>query len=56
MNKKKVAVQGFMVPFKLEKGATRTFLLVKDQSYCCYGGKRECVICQVSRDGGGKAV
>jgi hypothetical protein len=34
---KKVAVQGFMVPFKLEKGATRTFLLVKDQSYCCFG-------------------
>jgi hypothetical protein len=36
-NGKKVAVQGFMVPMKIEKGATKTFLLVKDQSLCCYG-------------------
>jgi len=34
---KKVAVQGFMVPMKIEKGATKSFLLVKDQSLCCYG-------------------
>ena len=34
---KKVAVQGFMVPLKLEKGAAKSFLLVKDQSLCCYG-------------------
>jgi hypothetical protein len=34
---KKVAVQGFMVPVKIEKGATKQFLLVKDQSLCCFG-------------------
>jgi hypothetical protein len=34
---KKIAVQGFMVPIKIEKGATKSFLLVKDQSLCCYG-------------------
>lgn len=34
---KKVAVQGFMVPVKVEKGATKQFLLVKDQSLCCFG-------------------
>ena len=37
LNGKKVAVQGFMVPVKLEKGATKSFLLVKDQSLCCFG-------------------
>ena len=34
---KKIAVQGFMVPFKTERGATKSFLLVKDQSLCCFG-------------------
>jgi hypothetical protein len=34
---RKIAVQGFMVPIKIEKGATKSFLLVKDQSLCCYG-------------------
>ena len=34
---KRVAVQGFMVPIRIEKGATKSFLLVKDQSLCCYG-------------------
>lgn len=34
---RKVAVQGFMVPIRIEKGATKSFLLVKDQSMCCYG-------------------
>jgi len=34
---RKVAVQGFMVPIRIEKGATKSFLLVKDQSLCCYG-------------------
>jgi hypothetical protein len=34
---KKVAIQGFMVPMKIEKGATKQFLLVKDQSLCCFG-------------------
>ena len=34
---KKVAVQGFMVPLKMEHGATKSFLIVKDQSLCCFG-------------------
>lgn len=37
LNSKKIAVQGFMVPVKIEKGATKQFLLVKDQSLCCFG-------------------
>lgn len=37
LSSKKVAVQGFMVPVKIEKGATKQFLLVKDQSLCCFG-------------------
>jgi len=34
---KKVAVQGYMSPIKVEKGAVRSFYLVKDQSLCCFG-------------------
>jgi hypothetical protein len=34
---KKVAVRGFMVPVTQERGSVRTFLLVRDQSLCCYG-------------------
>ncbi len=34
---KKVAVKGFMMPLKSEKGAAKTFLLIKDQSICCFG-------------------
>jgi hypothetical protein len=37
LNGKKVSVQGFMIPLKLDKGATKEFLLVKDQSVCCWG-------------------
>jgi hypothetical protein len=37
LNGKKVAVQGFMMPIKQEKGGVRTFLLVRDQSICCFG-------------------
>jgi hypothetical protein len=37
MNGMKVAVQGFMVPVDLKNGKTSTFLLVKDQSLCCFG-------------------
>jgi len=37
LNNKKVSVQGFMVPMKVEKGATKLFLLVKDTSLCCFG-------------------
>lgn len=34
---KKAAVQGFMYPLKLEKGAAKVFLLVQDTSLCCFG-------------------
>jgi hypothetical protein len=36
-DKKKISIQGFMIPIKLEKGATKEFLIVKDQSVCCWG-------------------
>ena len=37
LDKRKISVQGFMVPVRLEKGMTTQFMLVKDQSLCCYG-------------------
>src|SRR5207237_9617512 len=37
LNGKKVAIQGFMVPTDLKNGKTTKFLLVKDQSLCCFG-------------------
>ena len=37
LNKKKIALQGFMVPIDLKNGKTTKFLLVKDQSLCCFG-------------------
>ncbi|HEY3321086.1 MAG TPA: DUF3299 domain-containing protein [Planctomycetota bacterium] len=33
----KVAVQGFMWPLENEKGAVKTFMLLKDQQLCCFG-------------------
>ena len=37
LNGKKVSMQGFMIPIKLDKGATKSFLIVKDRSVCCFG-------------------
>jgi hypothetical protein len=37
LNGKKVSIQGFMIPIKLDKGATKNFLIVKDRSVCCFG-------------------
>ncbi|MCY3020500.1 MAG: DUF3299 domain-containing protein [Planctomycetota bacterium] len=37
LNGKKVAVQGFMVPFRMQRGALKSFQLVKDRSLCCFG-------------------
>jgi hypothetical protein len=34
---KKMAVRGFMVPVTQERGGVKTFLLVRDQSLCCFG-------------------
>lgn len=37
LNTKKIALQGFMVPIDLKNGKSTKFLLVKDQSLCCFG-------------------
>jgi len=37
MNKKRVFLQGFMLPLKVEGGLVTELLLMKDQSMCCYG-------------------
>jgi hypothetical protein len=37
LNHRKISVQGFMVPVRIEKGLTTQFMLVKDQSLCCFG-------------------
>jgi hypothetical protein len=36
-NRKKVSIKGFMLPLKVEDGAVTEFLILKDQSMCCYG-------------------
>lgn len=36
-DKKKVSLTGFMLPLKVESGTVTEFLLLKDQSMCCYG-------------------
>jgi hypothetical protein len=37
LDKKDVALTGFMLPVKLEGGRVKEFLLLKNQSMCCYG-------------------
>ena len=37
LGKKKVAVKGFMLPLKQADGLITEFLLLQDQSMCCYG-------------------
>jgi hypothetical protein len=34
---KKVSIKGFMLPLKVESGTVSEFLILKDQSMCCYG-------------------
>lgn len=36
-DKRKVSITGFMLPLKVESGAVTEFLILKDQSMCCYG-------------------
>lgn len=36
-NLKKVSIRGFMLPLKVENGKVTEFLIMKDQSMCCYG-------------------
>jgi hypothetical protein len=37
LNKTKIVIQGFMLPVSLEKQRVTEFLLLKDQSACCFG-------------------
>jgi hypothetical protein len=38
LNGKDVRITGFMIPVKLVNGLVTEFLVVKDQTSCCYGG------------------
>jgi len=37
LDQRKVAVTGYMLPTKMDKGLVTEFLLVKDPMMCCYG-------------------
>lgn len=37
LNGQKVAVDGFMLPLRVENGKITEFLILRDQSMCCYG-------------------
>lgn len=37
LDKKRVALKGFMLPLKVEGGRVTEMLLLKDQSMCCFG-------------------
>ena len=37
LDKKRVALKGFMLPLKVEGGKVTEMLLLKDQSMCCFG-------------------
>lgn len=37
LNERKVALQGFMLPLKVEDGLITELLIMRDQSMCCYG-------------------
>jgi hypothetical protein len=36
-NRQKVSIKGFMLPLKVEGNVVTEFLILKDQSMCCYG-------------------
>jgi hypothetical protein len=36
-DRKKVSIRGFMLPLKVSNGLVTEFLIMKDQSLCCYG-------------------
>lgn len=37
LNSQKATIKGFMLPLKVSEGAVTEFLIMKDQSMCCYG-------------------
>lgn len=50
LNKKKIMIQGFMVPIEFKRDAVRSFLLVRNQMMCCFGammGMNEWVLVQM---------
>jgi hypothetical protein len=50
LNKKKVIIQGFMVPIEFKRDSVRSFLLVRNQMMCCFGamiGMNEWVMVQM---------
>lgn len=38
LDEKQVATQGFMLPLKMKDGLAVDFLLLKNQTGCCFGG------------------
>ncbi|MBI3875057.1 MAG: DUF3299 domain-containing protein [Verrucomicrobia bacterium] len=37
LDKKAVALKGFMLPLRVDKGLVTELLIMRDQSMCCYG-------------------
>ena len=37
MDGQKIALQGFLVPLRMDEGLAVEFMLVRDQTLCCYG-------------------
>ncbi len=37
LDRQDVAIKGFMLPLKVEEGKVTEFLIMRDQSMCCYG-------------------
>jgi hypothetical protein len=54
LNGSKITIAGFMLPVKMENGLVTEFLLLKDQSGCCYGvvpNMNEWVIVKMPKNG-----
>ena len=50
LDKKKIIVQGFMVPIEFKRDSVRSFLLVRNQMMCCFGamiGMNEWIMVQM---------
>jgi len=37
LDKKKIAIKGYMLPLRVEEGLITEFLVLRDQSACCFG-------------------
>jgi hypothetical protein len=59
LHDKPVSVEGYMLPLKGEAGLITEFLLLKDQTQCCFGGPQnlsECVEVRMSGKGVNAAI